>query len=662
MRLVKAAINGFGRLAEGKINLDNKVIAIVGPNEAGKTTLLRALAFIDNRATLSASERSRHLNVPDDATVVSVQYLLDKEDQSSVVEFDLEDAPTSIWLSRTASSDPKPHLRVEPAPRKAIAPLEKSVKALRTAATKRTFAQLDYQAPGPDEEGNEVPVDEAHAALRNQAESTIATLFNDIELDGIVTATSRHAGPLRSIRDAVTKYGLTPPLADALSAILNWIDRDDPTAAVAQALYDRTPNILMFSEADRTLASTHTLSDELVATPPASLANLVGMAGLDLRALWATFTSGDEGERETLIDEANRVLAAKFKAAWKQSKITVVLKTERTVLSIRIKQDDKRITQFDERSAGLKMFVALVAFLAVREEITPPVLLIDEAETHLHIDAQADLVNTFMTQQQAAKVIYTTHSPACLPPDLGSNIRAVVPDSEHEYRSVIQGSFWHGAAGFSPLMLAMGAGAAAFSTARYVVLGEGASEMLLLPSLIKSAINVPDLEYQVAPGLSEVPPDMYPELDLAGARVAYVLDGDKGGRDRKSALVSGGVPSDRIVTLDALTLENLLDAESYLKGVRLLLAECNPDTVIPALPDLPEPTAEVWPTVLGRWADGHNLKMPGKRIVASRLVEDGLAVPSTYGTPVLRRLHDDLNAVLKRSASSRANDPSGAEA
>ncbi|WP_454157706.1 AAA family ATPase [Microbacterium lacticum] len=299
------------------------------------------------------------------------------------------------------------------------------------------------------------------------------------------------------------------------------------------------------------------------------------------------------------------------------------------------------------------MFIALVAFLAAREEELPPVLLIDEAETHLHIDAQADLVNTFMTQQQAAKVIYTTHSPACLPPDLGSNIRAVVPDPKHEYRSQIQGSFWSGAAGFSPLMLAMGAGAAAFSTARYVVLGEGASEMLVLPSLIKKAIDAPDLDYQVAPGLSEVAPEMYPELDLAGARVAYLVDGDQGGLDRRQELIDGGVPEDRIVMFGALTLENMIDGPSYLKAVSLLLPECNPGTVIPELPELPEASAEVWPNFLDRWAKDHGLKMPGKRIVASRLVEEGLAIPSEYGAPILRTAHEELWAVLRRGQGER---------
>ena len=651
MRLVKAEVCGFGRLAEGKVNLDNKVVAIVGSNEAGKTTLLRALAYIDNKATLTASERSRGMDVADDATVVRVQYLLNKDDQASVAGFDLEQAPRAIWLSRVAGVSDEPSVTVEPAPLKAIAPLESAVKKLVLVATKKALAQLEYTPPQPDEDGNTAPIDDVRAGLRQRTEDVLATLMTDSEADDLRAVAARHADSLRAVHDSLATHQIAQQLQDKIADFLSWVDREDPATAVGRALYERAPDILLFSEADRSLSSTYPLDDELIANPPPALANLAEMAALDLSAFWHTFATGDEGERETLIDSANQVLATKFAAAWKQSNITVVLKTEGTVLSVRIKQDGKRITQFDERSAGLKMFVALVAFLAVRNEQIPPVLLIDEAETHLHIDAQADLVNTFMTQQQAAKIIYTTHSPACLPPDLGSNIRAVVPDPKHEYRSLIQGSFWHGAAGFSPLMLAMGAGAAAFSAARYVVLGEGASEMLMLPTLVKSAIKVSDLEYQVAPGLSEVPPDMYPELDLAGARVAYVVDGDKGGQDRRAALIKGGIPEDRIVTLGALTLENMLDPEAYLKAVHLLLGECNPNAVIPDLPELPEATTEVWPTVLDRWAEGHKLKMPGKRVVASRLVEEGLARPSAYGTPVLRKLHEELDAVLKRSTS-----------
>lgn len=646
MRLVKATISGFGRIADGTINLDNKVIAIVGPNEAGKTTLLNALAYLDNDATLSPSERSRGIDVPDEQTVVRVQYILDDDDKAAVAHLDLEEPPTSILLSRRASGEGGVRRQVVPAPSKAIAPLEAAIKVLRSAHTKRAISQLAFVPPEADEEGTVPPIDPVREALQQRVDSVLREYVADTDGDGPVVATDKWLDELRAVLDALTGFGLAELLGPSIGGVLAWVDREDPTEPAAEALHNRAPSILLFSEADRSLGSVHVLSDDLVADPPAALANLAGMAALDLRALWATYSNGDEGERETLIDAANQTLATKFAKAWKQSNITVVLKTERTSLAIRIKQDGKRITQFDERSAGLKMFVALVAFLAVRDEQLPPVLLIDEAETHLHIDAQADLVNAFMTQQQAAKIIYTTHSPACLPPDLGSNIRAVVPDPANEYRSLIQGSFWSAAAGFSPLLLAMGAGAAAFSTARYVVLGEGASEMLMLPTLIKRAIDVSDLEYQVAPGLSEVAPEMYPELDLAGARVAYLVDGDQGGNDRRTALIAGGVPEERIVSLEAVTLENLIAPDAYLEVVGLLLTECNPGVSIPELPPLPAATDEVWPRYLDHWAKQNNLKMPGKRIVASRLVEEGRALPSEYGRPILKRAHTELERVL----------------
>lgn len=653
MRLVKAEISGFGRIASGNVNLDNKVLAIVGPNEAGKTTLLKALAYIDNGLTLTPAERSRGLNVPDSQTVVRVQYILDPEEDLEVVEdLGLEEPPTSIWLSRRAAGAVEPVVTVVPTPRKAVAPLAGAIGALRKLAVSRTYAALDYIAPEPDANGEAPQVEEERLSLRATVEDWLKMFLDEAQVGREVEAATTYAPDLRATIDALTRYELAGDLLGVLQAILAWLDREDPGPAVAQALYEITPNIEFFGEADRALASTYAISEELLAAVPAALNNLAVMAELDLPALWRAMAIGDEGERETLILAANQTLATKFAAAWKQSNIAVVLKTEGTTLFVRIQQDGKRITQFSERSAGLQMFVALVAFLAVRGETEPPILLIDEAETHLHIDAQADLVNTFMTQRQAAKIIYTTHSPACLPPDLGSNIRAVVPDPADESRSRIEASFWHGAAGFSPLMLAMGAGAAAFSAARFVVLGEGASEMLMLPSLIKSAIGASDLEYQVAPGLSESPTAMYPELDLEGARVAFLVDGDQGGKDRRAALIAGGVPEGRIAELGALTLENLLDPALYLETIRVLLGECNPGTTIPELPTLADPTVGVWPNELERWAEQHLLKMPGKRVVASRLVEEVRAQPSEYGAPILQVLHEELERILKPDVAS----------
>jgi hypothetical protein len=72
---------------------------------------------------------------------------------------------------------------------------------------------------------------------------------------------------------------------------------------------------------------------------------------------------------------------------------------------------------------------------------------------------------------------------------------------------------------------------------------------------------------------------------------------------------------------------------------------------IPALPRLPAVDETVWPPFLSKWTKEQGLKMPGKRAVASRIVEEHLALPSDFGMPVLKQLHKELTAVLNRSTS-----------
>ncbi|MFI8774531.1 AAA family ATPase [Gordonia sp. NPDC062954] len=641
MRLTKAEFSGFGRLADAQINLDHKVVAIVGPNEAGKTTLLKALAYIDNDESLTVAQRSRGLlgDVADDHVVVRIQYRLNEEDQAAVEHLDLNDKPTELWLSKTAGpSDTR--TTVVPAPRKNLAPLVSALEALKTAATDAAIADLK---PAEREEGEEV--DERRESFTDRMSAALDVLRASDEHDAEKQASE--LAPTAWIEE-FGEYGLDGDIRAAFEQVQAWIAKTDPADEVARVLYNRSPDILAFSEDDRLLASNYELTPESVSDPPAALRNISTMAELSLEELWKTINNGDEGARETLIEDANHTLLAKFTQVWNQSKISAHLKINGVSLEIRIKQDGRTITQFHERSAGVQMFVALVAFLTVKGQAVPPILLIDEAETHLHIDAQADLVNEFMTQTRAAKIIYTTHSPACLPPDLGTNIRAVVPDPQNGQRSLIEASFWTKGVGYSPLMLAMGAGAAAFSAARKVVLAEGATEMLMLPSLIKKAIDVEDLEYQVAPGLSEVPVSMYPELDLEGARVAFLVDGDKGGEELRKALVEAGVAENRIITLGALTLENLLDPVAYKRVIVDLVNEASDKerVTVADVPDFPNDETLLWPNVISEWATANNHTVPGKRVIASRLVEEGLAIPSTEGSVILKAVHDALSRAL----------------
>jgi predicted ATP-dependent endonuclease of OLD family len=192
-------------------------------------------------------------------------------------------------------------------------------------------------------------------------------------------------------------------------------------------------------------------------------------------------------------------------------------------------------------------------------------------------------------------------------------------------------------------MIAMGAGASAFGAARYVVLAEGATEMLVLPSLIRAATGLNELPYQVAPGLSESSPEDYVDLDLEGARVAFLVDDDAGGVMLKTNLIEAGVSPDKIVQLGVLMLEHLLDPDVYKKAYAQLLREWNPTATIADPPAFDEHSKVPRPKQLEAWAKSiPKLHVPGKRDVASFLAEHGKAIPSENGAALLQSLHVGL--------------------
>lgn len=647
MKLVNAYISGIGRIASSKINLEGKVIAVVGPNEAGKTTLLKALARLESNAPLPLWERSRAMDVADDKVVVSARYIVDDSDRAVLSDLDLEAEPLSMTLGRLAEGG-APQIEVVPRPEKNRQVIKGALADLR-----RFVADPDLQDyVDPDTNYND-PGGDAPRNYHDDLVSLAARVQEIVEADSETQVSGDlkiDSDILKIDADILLTVTLPDPEADdlraALLSVIEWIELPDPRDEVNTRLWRRTPDIVLFDEKDRTLESAYTLDDALLTETPPALKNLLGMAELQLDRLLALHQAGDVGRRQTLLSQANTRLGSLFARAWKQSSLSVQLSIDGPQLRIMVWENGDSITVFSERSAGLRMFISLVAFLKVQGTSRPPILLIDEAENHLHIDAQADLVGMFMSQRTAAKVVYTTHSPACLPPDLGSGIRSVVPQGENQFVSDIRNNFWSSAPGFTPLMMAMGAAAAAFTPARRVVLAEGATEMILLPSLIRKAVGLTTLDYQVAPGLSESPKSFYPSLDLEAAKVAYLVDEDGGGEQLRKALVKSGIPDKFIVSINVPGIENLLELPIYLKAVKSLLLELNVGTELKQFPELGSSGERSWAGQITSWAQSHGYSVPSKVAVASWLVENEMVSVNEEAGRLLEDVHLQLCEVL----------------
>lgn len=621
----------------------------MGPNEAGKSTLLDALQYLtDTSETLPYSRRSRTAATADETTVVKGIYVLDETESQAFSDLDLEQLPRTLELSRRAG-DTTQYMTVLPRPQRSRAEIAKLTNRFRSVVTSNDLVPLGGLEDAEPDEDWSMRAKQAVESL----DSIVVSLEDAERSDTLRERVSELREQLADLLDSAEFFKAEATVYQAISDLLDWASAESPAPEVRRRMAEMVPEALLFSDGDRTLPSAFALSEESLQLVPPSIQNLADMASLSLPHLVAEIRDGDRASHRTRVQRANSVLKRKFKESWRQSNLSVSFNLEGTTLYVEIVQDEDIVTPIDERSSGLRMYVALIAFLERRSHDVKPILLIDEAETHLHLDAQSDLVASFSRQDEVAKVIYTTHSPACLPADLGTNVRAVLPNPLNSQESTLENSFWRNASGFTPLMIAMGAGASAFATARFVVLAEGATEMLLLPSLIRAATNLAELAYQIAPGLSESSPEDYEDLNLEGARVAFLVDSDAGGAKLKKNLIGAGVSQNKVVELGELMLEHLLDPVVYREAYAQLLSDWNPGVVIEDTFVFDEASKTSRPKQLDLWARSMpGLRVPGKRDVASYIAEIGRAVPSESGAVALQTLHSKLEFALGIKAAS----------
>ncbi|KRE42275.1 AAA family ATPase [Knoellia sp. Soil729] len=635
MRVSRIEFNGYRRLAKTATGIDGPLTAFVGFNEAGKTTVLRGLRWFTHGGQISPIDHNRSRPPASDSiAVVKVFYELDDDDKQAYADIALDNPPATLVLykkrdgNRIRSLSPGP---ARPAEAFKLAGERLAKITMTLAAQFAAAADEDEQDPNDWAESMREALSRPDEEWSPQWTSALRSLTAWLR----ETPTGR-----KQPRDA--------RLAQMLDDVDGLVAEPHPSESVWNAIADRVPDFVLFEDEDRALETSYNIKPENRDISPA-VQRLLALADIDLDEMWSHIQTNDSTKRETALERGNDRLRELFDQAWNQSKITVRFNVNGTLLEVLLKELDGNgvVTNISERSDGLKTFVALVAFLASGRHTVPPVLLIDEAETHLHYDAQADLVSVLLKSIDATQVFYTTHSPGCLPSDLGTGIRVLARDPEYADASVIKNNFWEGEGpGFSPLLFAMGAGAAAFSMCRNAVLAEGASDMVLLPTLIRKATRLDDLDYQIAPGLANAHGSGI-RVEEVAAKVVYLTDGDKGGDEHKAALKGVGVDGSRIFSLPmAQAIEDLINRDDYLVVVNRFLDTMGQTKRFTAA-DVPDgvPIAKAFKD----WSKREKVRTPSKVEMAYALVS-GDARLTQSGKRALVGLHDKFTDAFKSAA------------
>ncbi len=550
----KMEIFGFKRFEEASVLLDKKLIAFVGPNEAGKSSFFNALLSIEDGKAYEERELTKDLERESDL-VIRLDYLLNSTERSKIKEFSGVGIPRFYRLEKfiDGSKDYEIVGEIKRSKKRRVG----FKKLIRQILERKRLGAYLKKKKYQSEEYGEISVFESFSNLlkKDWGAETMA--------EDIFTLLSELEEESNSVKEEISKTD-----GDALETILEELSffeenerSEHPKELFLEYLEQLRPEFVEFTDAERQLKGFYPIAE--IKQNPISLINLLKIADINSEDIVDSIEKRKTVKRYELQKKGNENLKNRFNS-WSQSEVYPSLFIENNSLSI-IVEASTGLNELRDRSDGLRQYISMKAFLKKREDIVPPILLIDEAEIHLHYSAQANLVSDFEKQTIANSIYYTTHSAGCLPSDLGTGIRVVEPiykDGKDTSRSIIRNSIWQNNGGFSPLLLAMGANVIAFTPARKAVIAEGPSDTILLPRILREASKKEYLDFQVAPGIATISIEDVKSFELEAAKEVYLVDGDEGGDKNKIKLLKGGVSEKKIMQLSKrTTIEDFIKSD-----------------------------------------------------------------------------------------------------
>jgi energy-coupling factor transporter ATP-binding protein EcfA2 len=268
MRLVRLELSGYKRFDYARMNVDSEVIAIVGPNEAGKSTILQALRRLNDTNPLSRGEITRGARVDEKHTVITARFLLEKEDIAAISS--LHSAMQARWYVRSKSRDGTRYADIVPQLTRDLEPRRRVLKRLVR------FEKLNFAKALPRFEDGSGPGDMLDSSIKRL--NTADQIFSE-ETRAVI----------ERLRLALSGFGEDLPatgrsLEAELQHLLDHEAEEHPNAQASKILQRRRPEFLLFGEEDRTLLSDYDLTSD-AANPPPALRNLADLADLDLSKL-----------------------------------------------------------------------------------------------------------------------------------------------------------------------------------------------------------------------------------------------------------------------------------------------------------------------------------------------------------------------------------------
>lgn len=341
MELSSITLQGFRRFRNPTtLKTNGKLVALVGPNEAGKSSLLQGIVALGHDNALPESDISRGMK-SSDLEIVG-RFFLGPQD------LEIAGLIEPCWLDMTKRSNGPRSYSIRPhSPQR---DLEKRAKLLATIVMSLERKHISDPLT-EDDPGFESSLHDMLATLKSGKE-TLA----ESEIDRI-HAFALKIPPLAKPRDTAAIRKLDSLLNDWVTTEKEMHPRDFAIAA----LMARLPSIIVFDEEDRDLKSEYNVND-LIALTPVALENLASIASLDLKRLIESHQKGIQADISTIEYAANSILSTKFEESWKQSGIHVSIRVHGDALVVQVVNENHEFTSFAERRASIPFAYVNLAF------------------------------------------------------------------------------------------------------------------------------------------------------------------------------------------------------------------------------------------------------------------------------------------------------------
>ena len=125
----------------------------------------------------------------------------------------------------------------------------------------------------------------------------------------------------------------------------------------------------------------------------------------------------DSTDREAIKDTLGDAVTAHLKRVWKNHKVKITFDITPTTLNFHIKDEGSKskAKTIEQRSDGFRQFLSFLLTISAESansDLNNTILLLDEPETHLHPQAQEELLQEFikLTQNNNNILFFATHS------------------------------------------------------------------------------------------------------------------------------------------------------------------------------------------------------------------------------------------------------------